>query len=164
MKNFFRIRRAEEKDIPKVLDLLSQVLEIHAKIRPDLFISGTTKYSPDEVKTIFQDEDRPVYVAVDEFDTVLGYAFCAIQNKSLSNNLVPHRSFFIDDLCVDEKARGQKIGESLFRHAVKEAKRLECYDVTLNVWEGNDRARSFYEKMGMCPKETQMELIMPKSN
>lgn len=39
------IRRAEEKDIPKVIELLNQVLELHAVIRPDIFISGTTKYT-----------------------------------------------------------------------------------------------------------------------
>ena len=32
--------------------------------------------------------------------------------------------------------------------------------MTLNVWEGNDTARRFYEKMGMVPKETQMEFIL----
>ena len=33
------IRRATEKDIPRLIDLLQQVLEIHATIRPDIFIS-----------------------------------------------------------------------------------------------------------------------------
>ena len=35
------IRRAKKEDIARLLDLLSQVLEIHAKLRPDLFMSGT---------------------------------------------------------------------------------------------------------------------------
>ena len=39
------IRRATDKDIADVLRLLSQVLEVHAAIRPDIFVSGTTKYS-----------------------------------------------------------------------------------------------------------------------
>ena len=43
------IRRAQIKDIDKINDLLSQVLEIHADIRPDLFIHGTTKYTRDEL-------------------------------------------------------------------------------------------------------------------
>ena len=42
----------------------------------------------------------------------------------------------------------------------KEAVRLGCYEVTLNVWEGNDSAKAFYEKMGLKPKETQMEYII----
>ena len=29
-----------------------------------------------------------------------------------------------------------------------EAKRLGCYEVTLNVWAGNTSAEKFYEKMG----------------
>ena len=40
------------------------------------------------------------------------------------------------------------------------AKEQGCYDVTLNVWEGNDSARAFYEKMGMFVKETQMEVLL----
>ena len=39
------IRKAEEKDIPRLLALLGQVLQIHAEIRPDIFIPGTTKYT-----------------------------------------------------------------------------------------------------------------------
>ena len=32
-----KIRKAEEKDIPRLLALLEQVLQIHAEIRPDIF-------------------------------------------------------------------------------------------------------------------------------
>lgn len=32
------IRKAEEKDIPRIIELLGQVLQIHADIRPDIFI------------------------------------------------------------------------------------------------------------------------------
>ena len=46
------IRRAEEKDLGSVLDLLSQVLEVHAVIRPDLFVSGTRKYTEEELREI----------------------------------------------------------------------------------------------------------------
>ena len=37
---------------------------------------------------------------------------------------------------------------------------LGCYEVTLNVWEGNTNARKFYEKMGLRPKETRMEYVL----
>ena len=42
------IRRVNEKDIPRLVELLEQVLQIHADIRPDIFIPGTTKYTNDE--------------------------------------------------------------------------------------------------------------------
>ena len=46
---------------------------------------------------------------------------------------------------------------NVYHYAVEEAIRLDCSDVTLNVWEGNNGAKRFYEKMGMRPKETMME-------
>lgn len=154
------IRKAQEQDIPKVTELLAQVLELHAQIRPDIFISGTTKYTAEELSDIFQDPKRPVYVAVNEQDKVLGYAFCVIRQQPFSNNMVPFQSLYIDDLCVDQSIRGQHIGQQLFEFVKEEARRLDCYEVTLCVWEGNDNARSFYEKMGLKPKETVMEYIL----
>ena len=43
------IRKAEEKDILRIIELLGQVLQIHADIRPDIFIPGTTKYTVNEL-------------------------------------------------------------------------------------------------------------------
>lgn len=48
------IRKAEEKDIPRILELLGQVLQIHADIRPDIFIPGTTKYTTDELTELLK--------------------------------------------------------------------------------------------------------------
>ena len=154
-----KIRRAEERDVPQVLRLLHQVLELHAKLRPDIFLSGTTKYTAEELKEILLDENRPIYVAVED-GNVLGYAFCALRSQPFSNNMVQFQSFFIDDLCVDQNVRGKGVGHLLFDFVCGEARRLHCYELTLNVWEGNDTARRFYESLGMKPKETQMELLL----
>ena len=154
------IRRAQKEDIGRILELLSQVLEVHAKIRPDLFISGTTKYSDADLELMIKDEKKPIYVAVDDEEVVQGYTFCQLQEPAFSSTMVPRKFFFIDDFCVDEKSRGQHVGEKLFEHVKSEAKRLGCYEVTLNVWSGNEGAERFYEKMGLSTKERQMEIIL----
>ena len=154
------IRKAEEKDILKILELLGQVLQIHADIRPDIFIPGTTKYTEEELKALLKEEEKPIYVAVNDEDVCIGYAFCQLQEQPFSNNMVPFKSLFIDDLCVDQQIRGQHIGESLFEYVKSEARKLNCYEVTLNVWTGNTSAEKFYEKMGMRTKERQMEYIL----
>lgn len=154
------IRRANEKDIPRIIELLMQVLNIHADIRPDIFIPGTTKYTKEELCKMVNDDKNPIFVAVDEDDLCLGYAFCQLREQPFSSNMVPFESLFIDDLCVDANIRGQHIGESLFEYVKNEAKRLGCYEVTLNVWAGNTPAEKFYEKMGMKTKERQMEYIL----
>ena len=154
------IRKAEERDIPRIIELLGQVLQIHADIRPDIFIPGTTKYTVDELKEFLKNKENPIYVAVNKADVCVGYAFCQLREQPFSNNMVPFKSLFIDDLCVDQQERGQHIGESLFNYVKNEAKRLGCYEVTLNVWAGNTSAEKFYEKMGMKTKERQMEYIL----
>lgn len=154
------IRKAEGKDILKIMELLGQVLQIHADFRPDIFIPGTTKYTEEELKALLKEEEKPIYVAVNDEDVCIGYAFCQIQEQPFSNNMVPFKSLFIDDLCVDQQIRGQHIGESLFEYVKSEARKLNCYEVTLNVWTGNTSAEKFYEKMGMRTKERQMEYIL----
>lgn len=154
------IRRAKDKDINKILELLSQVCNVHADLRPDLFIHGGTKYSSDDLKEIIRDDKRPIYVAVDDSDTVLGYCFCVFKEPATSKCIKPFSEIYIDDLCVDQAARRQHVAQNLFAYVKEEAKQLGCYEITLNVWEGNDSARTFYEKMGMKPKETMMEIIL----
>ena len=97
-----KIRKAEEKDIPRLLALLGQVLQIHAEIRPDVFIPGTTKYTVCELAELMKQEDKPIYVAVNEEGVCMGYAFCQMQEQPFSTNMVPFKSLFIDDLCVDQ--------------------------------------------------------------
>ena len=154
------IRRASEKDIDSLIKLLQEVLEIHATIRPDIFISGTTKYTRSDLLEKFANDEEPIYVAVDENDEVMGYAFCALKQQPFSTNMVPFKSLYIDDLCVDSNYRGQHIGEQLFEYVKAEAKRLGCYEVTLAVWAGNDGAERFYDKIGFKTKERIMEYIL----
>lgn len=136
------------------------MLQIHADIRPDIFIPGTTKYTNDELEQMIKDEMKPIYVAVNENDMCIGYAFCQLKEQPFSNNMVQFKSLFIDDLCVDKSTRGQNIGERLFEYVKSEAKRMGCYEVTLNVWAGNTSAEKFYEKMGLKTKERQLEYIL----
>ena len=76
--------------------------------------------------------------------------------------LTPIKTLFIEDLCVDESARGQKIGEQLCRFAEKFAQEMDCYNLTLNVWNDNAGALRFYEHQCFKPQETIMEKVFKK--
>ena len=54
------IRKAEEKDILRIIELLGQVLQIHADIRPDIFIPGTTKYTVSELTELLEKEEKQI--------------------------------------------------------------------------------------------------------
>ena len=68
------------------------------------------------------------------------------------------KELYIDDLCVDEAARGKGVATCLIAHVRMHAKMHGFQFITLNVWEGNDSAMRFYEKMGMKPRKIFMDL------
>ena len=43
---------------------------------------------------------------------------------------------------------------------IEYAKVCGCYNVTLNVWAGNDSALKFYEKVGLKVQKTGMEKVL----
>ena len=155
------IRNAKNEDIPRIHELLTQVNNVHAKGRPDLFKSGNRKYTDDELKDIIADKiNRPVFVLVDDNDMVLGYCFGIVEQFINDNNRTDVKTLYIDDLCVDEKCRHQHIGRQLYDYALDYARSNGFYNVTLNVWECNPSARAFYDKCGMRPLKTYLETIL----
>ena len=150
------IRRAEEKDLNGIRKLLFQVNQLHADGRPDLFKSGGIKYTDAELREILADNSRPVYVFAPG-DQVLGYVFCVFEETTETSSLRAVRTLYIDDLCVDETARGQHIGQRLYDRAVRLARESGCARVTLHAWNFNEKAFGFYEKLGMTPLYTTME-------
>ena len=154
------IRRAAENDIPAVLNLLVQVNMVHHNGRPDLFKGPTTKYTEDELRAILADNKTPVFVCADEGGRVLGHGFCVLQRQANTRLMVENATLYIDDICVDEAARGHRLGAAIYRHLVDYAKSLGCHNVTLNVWSCNPGAMRFYEKLGMVPYRVGMEQIL----
>ncbi len=153
------IRFAQEKDIPKIGDLLSQVDLVHHRGRPDIFKIGR-KYADAELKELLQDSRRPILVCVDEQDCVQGYCFCILQQHVDHAVLTDVKTLYIDDLCVDEGLRGKHIGKELCEAAVAFAREQGCYNVTLNVWSCNPSALKFYESCGLVPQKIGMEYIL----
>lgn len=153
------IRRAEEKDIKSISNLLSQVCLVHHNGRPDIFKVGR-KYSEKELSAMLKDEMRPILVSVDEDDRVMGYCFCIFQQHKESSVLTDIKTLYIDDLCVDESLRRSGIGKELYEAALKLAGENGCYNLTLNVWSCNPSAMRFYEHMGLAPQKVCMEKIL----
>ena len=82
--------------------------------------------------------------------------------KQLLNDhiLTDVKTLYIDDICIDENCRGKHIGSQIFEYVKNYAKNIGCYNVTLNVWSCNSGAMKFYEKCGLVPQKTGMEMIL----
>lgn len=152
------IRKANKNDIGRIIELLHQVDMVHHEIRPDLFKPYTTKYNEQELEALLDNDSKPIFVYDD--GEVLGHAFCQITDVKSHKLLQDAKTLYIDDICVDEKARGKHVGKALYEFVRDYAKSIGCYNMTLNVWEGNAPALNFYKNMGMKVQKTGMEEII----
>ncbi|MDO5124665.1 MAG: GNAT family N-acetyltransferase [Eubacteriales bacterium] len=154
------IRPAEKKDIEGINNLLRQVLYVHHVGRPDIFKPQGKKYTDSQLEIIIMCEDTPIFVAVDEKGTVLGHCFTEIRLVKDHSSLEDMKTLYIDDLCIDENSRGEHIGKALYEFTLDYARKIGCYNVTLNVWAENKSALKFYEAMGLSVQKYGMEKIL----
>lgn len=154
-----QIRFAKLDDIPAMILLLKQVGRVHYEGRPDIFRADAQKYDESALTALLQDKNRPILVAEVE-NSVVGYAFCVLQNTVGDPVLQDKLTVYIDDLCVEETCRGVGVGKALYQAVLAYAKELGAYNVTLNVWAENKSALKFYEKMGLMPQKYGMEIVL----
>lgn len=133
------IRKAVESDSDKLWQLMKE-LAIFEKyidsfaITPDIVReSGFRKNPPDFDCLIAEDNDKIAGMLVYYF---LPY--------TAQNNPV----IYMKELYVDEKYRGQKIGEQLMNALRKEAELNNCQTIKWTVAPWNEAGIRFYERLG----------------
>jgi len=152
------IREAGLSDFAAVLALEVQVYNLHRDAHTGLIRSHMDeaifrKYFEESV----DNENGKIFI-YEEDGAVLGY--CVTRVRDLKD----HRLFFdgivleLDDICVDAGARGKRVGHSLFERAKAYAKEIGAARLELTVWEFNKNARKFFERQGMAPRMTRMEM------
>lgn len=158
------VRRAEKRDIGKILELLEQVDMVHHNGRPDIFKGPATKYNEEELKEIINNDETPVFVCVGDDDTAIGHAFCVHKQEKDNGVLTDIKTLYIDDICVDERSRGCHVGKTLYEYVEDYALQNGFYNITLNVWSCNPSAVKFYEAMGLLPQKIGMEKVISNSH
>ena len=152
------IREVCLSDFNAISNLESQVFHIHLNARPDM-IKPEGPFNRDYFETCLNDENVKIFV-FEENEEILGY--CITRKWWYSN----HHLFYdmtildINDMCVDEKARGKSIGRQLFNRAKEYAKEIGAAKIELSVWNFNKNARQFYEHLGMKERISRMEIII----
>ena len=63
---------------------------------------------------------------------------------------------WIEDVVVDDSARGQGVGEALSMAAVEEARRRGAKDVSLTSRPSREAANRLYQRLGFEPYETNL--------
>ena len=156
--NDFILRKAEARDAARIAALLVDIARLHHAGRPDVFSDAGPKHDEADVRRMILSGEERIAVAADGDGRVLGYAIAVIRDVPADGLIMPRRIYYIDDLCVDAKARRGGIGRALLAYCRREAAELGCTGVELNVWACNRDAVAFYEKCGMTVQRQIMEI------
>lgn len=147
------IRDMRLEDYKEVDRLMAQVHKLHVEGRPDLYVDVEHIYSMEMFREMVENENM-ISIAAEENDAIVGICFVSMREKTC---MVSRKTAYMDDLCVDESCRGKGIGKNLFVYAKKRAKEMGAERMDLMVWNFNESALKFYEKMGMKPQRYIME-------
>jgi ribosomal protein S18 acetylase RimI-like enzyme len=143
----FRIVSAGRGDYASVCELLSLLDDVHRQRVPWLFreTDGPPR-SREEYAGLIAGPDSSVLVAKNP--RVVGVALVMLRSTPDFPVFVPTKFALIDNLVVAPECRRHGVGRALAAAAVEWAKKRGAAWLELGVYEFNDEARRFYEKLG----------------
>ena len=135
------IRRAMEKDIPRILELYQQ-LSLNPSPSP-------YKAPPlnDCLKVFRKMSEYPNYylLVAEEGGLVVGTTVLAVL-PGFAHGTAPFA--VVEYVVVDEKRRSQGIGKLLMEYVIARAKEAGCYKIALTSDNRREQAHKFYNSIG----------------
>lgn len=129
------IRTATAADLPALLRLLAQLNETPQPL------SDAHRKAFDDVAA----DPRQQLLVVEDGGALLATAVLAVI-PNIGHGGRPWA--IIENVVVDEPARGRGVGEMLIRHIVEQARAAGCYKVALTSRAFRTDAHRFYERLG----------------
>src|SRR5262245_30322625 len=133
-----QIRKAVESDLPAVLRLYAQPGMDNGRVL-------TTDVATKILRRISAYPEYAVYVATADNGSVVG-TFALLVMDNLAHMGAP--SAVVEDVCVDERLRGQGIGRAMMRFAMEFARQRGCYKLALSSNSARESAHAFYRSLG----------------
>jgi len=132
----FSLRRGEERDLPRVLELIKELAAFENapdEVDNTVELMKQDGFGPDPIFSFF--------VAVDEFGFIPGVAIFYYRYSTWKG-----RRLYLEDLVVTESHRGQGLGKRLFERVMVEAYEKNCSGMVWQVLDWNEPAINFYKK------------------
>ncbi len=132
--------------IEELTDFSAQALDAINGLLPQLSPSVVVLEESD-LRNIVDSESIKLFLAIDE-DGVFGML-------SLVLFRIPTgRKAWVEDVVVDEKARGRGVGKLLTEHAIQVAREHGAHSVDLTSRPSREAANALYQRVGFEQRET----------
>ena len=149
------VRQAETADYKAVINIMSQVQDMHVSWRPDVYKPNERMFSEETFEDIIK--NGTFYVA--ECDGVVAGILEINFRRMESPAHVTRDILHIHTIAVDENYRRKGIGRRLLDFAKEIKTEKGCDVIDLQVNSLNTAAYEAYKKYGFTEKSVNMELI-----
>ncbi len=142
------IRRATAQDYAGLCEIIEEVDALHRDHLPHIFQKPRGPARELEyVLGLLTDRDHGLFVA-EVKGRLAGFVHLVIRESHPIPLLVPRRLALVDNLAVKTEFRRSGIGQALMQQAEAWAAAQAATEIDLNVYEFNETALAFYQRLG----------------
>lgn len=153
------IRTATPTDYPPLVVLSTEVHALHAAAYPKIFRPAEHANAlPQGWFDELLSGDMSTIQVAEVAESIVGFAIVEVFDAPPFEALLPRRTVFIGSMVVTETQRGRGIGRALVAAAVAWGRTKGATTLELTVWERNQAARSFYERLGLTAIHSTLSL------
>lgn len=146
-----RIRRAGADELDRLEPLWNAMYDNHREVGPREFAFRSREESWRIKRARYgewiEDPEARLFLAETPDGRAVGYAFTRV--RAAEATVVTGRVGDLESLAVLPEHRGGGVGQALVAAVFEHFRDLGLSDWGLGVMEGNDRARAFYERLGL---------------
>ena len=134
-------------NISELTETSSSVLQSINALLPQLSSSAQV-ISMDRLSELVESDNTIIFIGTDESGQILGMLSLIVMKIPTGNKA------WIEDVVVDQSARGKGMGKALMNHTLEKAKELAVKSVDLTSRPSREKANMLYQSLGYQIRET----------
>ena len=159
----YTVRAACLEDLEAVYAVFSLADRLHCRAHPDIFQAVDDPVGVTRIKDYFLAAIRADEAAVFVAETrrgIIGAVIAWVRPSREIPQLVQRLDVSVDNLVVAEEFRKQGVGRALMERVHLWANELGINHIELTVWDFNEGAQAFYQKMGYQMLYHRMRVVL----
>lgn len=149
-------REANMQDYQALCSIFEEGDEYHRQALPHIFMKPDGSVRTKEfISSIITNENEVLFVA-ESNQTIIGVVHIGIRKAPYIDIMVPRSYAVIDNIVVLDVHRGKGVGKMLMKKVHEWISSKEIKHIELHVWEFNQSAIKFYEKLGYTTASRKM--------
>jgi ribosomal protein S18 acetylase RimI-like enzyme len=153
------IRRATGADFDQVSRVFSEENRFHADLLPEMLQVADPVMTREWFDAVLAGSEQALFVAEGSGE-VVGVLLLRVVASPEDPIFRRRRCVYVDEIAVTRSYQGQGIGRRLMERAGQWAVEQGVNEVWLDVWEANEGALAFYERLGYKTVRRRMSRVV----